>query len=97
LTYLKQLAVTALKIDRRFVGDMLNNPDDLAIIESILGLASAFRLQTIAEGAETQAQGERLLQLGCEQAQGYGIAHPMPADALTDWLADCQSAAHWID
>jgi EAL domain-containing protein (putative c-di-GMP-specific phosphodiesterase class I) len=88
LTYLKQLAVTALKIDRSFVGDMLNNPDDLAIIESILGLASAFRLQTIAEGAETQEQVERLLQLGCEQAQGYGIAHPMPADAVTDWLAD---------
>ncbi|QVL48846.1 MAG: EAL domain-containing protein [Thiocapsa sp.] len=96
LTYLKQLAVTALKIDRSFVADMLNNPDDLAIIESILGLATAFRLQTIAEGAETPEQGERLLQLGCELAQGYGIAHPMSADAVIGWLADWPPSPHWI-
>ncbi|RKT47081.1 diguanylate cyclase (GGDEF)-like protein [Thiocapsa rosea] len=96
LTYLKQLAVTALKIDRSFVGDMLDNPDDLAIIEGILGLATAFRLQTIAEGAETPEQGERLLQLGCELAQGYGIAHPMSADAVIGWLADWPPSPHWI-
>ena len=97
LTYLKHLAVTTLKIDRRFVGDMLNNPDDLAIIENILGLASAFRRQAIAAGVETLEQCERLLQLGCELAQGYGIARPMPAAAVTGWLADWRPSPHWTD
>jgi len=97
LTYLKHLAVTTLKIDRRFVGDMLNNPDDLAIIENILGLASAFRRQAIAAGVETLEQCERLLQLGCELAQGYGIARPMPAAAVIGWLADWRPSPHWTD
>jgi diguanylate cyclase (GGDEF)-like protein/PAS domain S-box-containing protein len=97
LTYLKHLAVTTLKIDRSFVSDMLDNPDDLAIIESILGLALAFRRQAIAEGVETLEQGEKLLQLGCELAQGFRIAHPMPAHELPGWLADWRPPAHWTD
>ncbi len=52
-----------------------------------MGLAAAFRRQVIAEGVETVEHGEMLLQLGCELAQGYGIARPMPADALPDWSA----------
>nr|WP_257791259.1 EAL domain-containing protein [Candidatus Thiodictyon syntrophicum] len=87
LTCLKRLAVTALKIDRSFVGHMLDNPDDLAIVDSILGLATAFRCQAVAEGVETLAQGERLRQLGCELAQGFSIAHPLPARELPGWLA----------
>ncbi|MBK5965055.1 hypothetical protein CCR95_13405 [Thiocystis minor] len=97
LTYLKHLAVTVLKIDRSFVGDMLDNPDDLAIIESILGLAAAFRRQAIAEGVETLEQGERLLQLGCELAQGYRIAHPLPAHELPGWVAAWRSDPCWSE
>jgi diguanylate cyclase (GGDEF)-like protein/PAS domain S-box-containing protein len=97
LTYLKHLAVTVLKIDRSFVGDMLDNPDDLAIIESILGLAAAFRRQTIAEGVETLEQGERLLQLGCELAQGYRIAHPLPAHELPGWVATWRTDPRWSE
>ncbi|MTW22299.1 EAL domain-containing protein [Allochromatium palmeri] len=97
LTYLKHLAVNTLKIDRSFVGEMLDNPDDLAIVEGILGLATAFRRQAIAEGVETLEQGEKLLQLGCELAQGYRIAHPMPAHALPGWLADWQPPLPWTD
>jgi len=57
---------------------MLDDPEDLTIVEGMLGLASAFRRQAVAEGVETVEQGTLLLQLGCEIAQGFGIAAPMP-------------------
>jgi hypothetical protein len=96
LTYLKHLRVTLLKIDRSFVRDMLDDRDDLAILEGVIGLASAFRCKAIAEGVETVAHGALLLQLGCELAQGYCIARPMlPAD-LPDWLANWQPDPAWV-
>jgi len=103
LTYLKRLAVTVLKIDQSFVHDMLEDPDDLAILEGVLGLASAFRRVAIAEGVETMEHGKMLLQLGCDLAQGYGIARPMPADQMPAWAAawitppawaNCQQISH---
>ncbi|MFZ5482871.1 MAG: sensor domain-containing protein [Pseudomonadota bacterium] len=95
LTYLKRLAVKTLKIDRGFVHDMLDDPEDLAILEAIIGLAAAFRREVIAEGMETMAHGERLLALGCELAQGYAIARPMPAEALPEWLAGWRADGRW--
>ncbi|WP_198674772.1 EAL domain-containing protein [Rhodoferax ferrireducens] len=97
LTYLKRLPVTLLKIDQSFVRGMLDDPDDLAILEGVIGLASAFRRQVIAEGVETVAHGAMLLQLGCEQAQGYGIARPMPAADLPGWSADWRTDPSWAD
>ncbi len=97
LTYLKRLPVAVLKIDQSFVRDMLDDPDDLAILEGVLGLASAFHRQAIAEGVETVAHGEMLLQLGCELAQGYGIARPMPAQDLPAWLAAWRPAPAWLN
>lgn len=96
LTYLKHLPATLLKIDQSFVRDMLDDPDDLAIVEGVLGLATAFRLDVIAEGVETVAHGELLLQLGCALAQGYGIAKPMPADQLPNWAVTWRPAPAWI-
>ena len=96
LTYLKRLPAGMLKIDQSFVRGMLDDPDDLAILDGVLGLASAFRRQAIAEGVETLAHGEILLQLGCELAQGYAIAHPMPAAAMPDWLASWRPDAAWL-
>jgi len=58
------------------VRDMLDDPEDLAIIEGVVGLAAAFHRQVIAEGVETVEHGSLLLQFGCELAQGYGIAAP---------------------
>ncbi|MBV2234629.1 MAG: EAL domain-containing protein [Sterolibacterium sp.] len=95
LTYLKRLPAAMLKIDRSFVLDMLEDPDDLAIVEGITGLAKAFRRKVIAEGVETLEHGELLLQLGCELAQGYGIAQPMTAMALFTWAATWQPDARW--
>ncbi|MEL0585860.1 MAG: EAL domain-containing protein [Candidatus Thiodiazotropha sp. (ex. Lucinoma kazani)] len=95
LTYLKNLPATQLKIDQSFVRDMLDDPEDLAILEGILGLARAFRRQAIAEGVETLAHGEMLLQLDCELAQGYSIAKPMPANELIDWSKTWQPDPTW--
>ena len=64
LTYLKRLPVDILKIDQSFVCDMLDDPDALAIVQGVIGLATAFRRQVIAEGVETVAHGTLLLSLG---------------------------------
>lgn len=95
LTYLKQLHVAQLKIDQSFVREMLHDPDDLAILQGIIGLAAAFKREVIAEGVETVAHGTALLQLGCALAQGYGIARPMPADQMPAWAAAWQPDAAW--
>jgi len=86
LTYLKRLRVTVLKIDQSFVRDMLNSPDDLAILKGIIGLATALKHEVIAEGVETASHGANLLQLGCELAQGYCLSRPMPAQDLPGWI-----------
>ncbi|MBL8415985.1 MAG: EAL domain-containing protein [Propionivibrio sp.] len=95
LTYLKHLPVKLLKIDQSFVRDMLDDPDDLAILEGVLGLAIAFRRQVIAEGVETVEHGKMLLQLGCELAQGYGIARPMPAHDFPAWASAWRPDSDW--
>ena len=95
LTYLKRLPADVLKIDQTFVRDMLDDADDLAIVEGVMGLANAFRRTVIAEGVETIAHGEALLSLGCELAQGYAIARPMPADDLPKWMATWRPDAIW--
>jgi EAL domain-containing protein (putative c-di-GMP-specific phosphodiesterase class I) len=95
LTYLKHLPVTLIKIDRSFVSGMLDDPDDLAILEGVLGLAHAFKREVIAEGMESAAQGQRLMALGCDLAQGYGIARPMPASQVLDWIGHWQTDQVW--
>jgi diguanylate cyclase (GGDEF)-like protein len=95
LTYLKQLQAETLKIDQTFVRDMLEDPDDLAIVDGIVGLAAAFRREVIAEGVETVAHGRLLLELGCDAAQGYGIARPMAPAALPDWIRAWQQPGEW--
>jgi len=88
LTYLKHLRVDSLKIDQSFVQNILADPDDLVILKGIIGLASAFKCDVIAEGVETVAHGTLLMQLGCDLAQGYCFARPMPAQDLPGWVAD---------
>lgn len=96
LTYLKRLPVQTLKIDQSFVRDILDDPEDLSILEAVLGLATAFRRGFVAEGVETIEHGLMLLYLGCELAQGYGIARPMPAVELPQWLASWRPNPRWI-
>lgn len=97
LAELKGLPVDVLKIDPGFVRDILENPDDLAILEGILGLTSAYRREAVAEGVETIEQGLMLLRLGCELAQGYGIAQPMPAEELPAWAEVWRPDPRWTE
>ena len=74
---------------------MLDDPENLNILEGILGLASAFHRQVIAEGVETVEHGLMLLQLGCELGQGYGIARPMPASDFPGWVSVWKPDPSW--
>lgn len=96
LTYLKRLPAQVLKIDQSFVRNMLDDPEDRAIVEGVLGLARAFGRRAIAEGAETSAHCKLLLQIGCDLAQGYGIARPMPASQMSAWVAGWRPDAGWL-
>jgi diguanylate cyclase (GGDEF)-like protein/PAS domain S-box-containing protein len=96
LTYLRRLPIQLLKIDQTFVRDMLIDPDDLAIVNGVIGLAKAFGREVIAEGVETAAHGEKLLALGCELAQGHGIARPMPGADLPAWVSAWHERPDWL-
>jgi diguanylate cyclase (GGDEF)-like protein len=87
LQTLHALSPTILKIDRSFVLGMLSDGKCQAIVKAILDLGQSFGLKVVAEGLETPAHGQALIQLGCRYAQGYGIARPMPAEQVMDWLA----------
>ena len=95
LTYLKRFPAEMLKIDQSFVRDMLDDPDDLAIVEAVIGLASTFGRHVIAEGVESIAHGQLLLPLGCELAQGFGIARPMPAEDMAHWIENWHTDPSW--
>ncbi|UGA57485.1 putative bifunctional diguanylate cyclase/phosphodiesterase [Vibrio sp. VB16] len=91
LTYLKHLPINLIKIDQSFIQDMLTNPDDLMIVESVIGLAKSFKREVIAEGVETIAHSVALLKLGCDLVQGYSVAKPMQADCIPKWVDDWPS------
>ncbi len=95
LDYLKRLPAETLKIDQSFVRDMLDDSGDKAIVKGIIGLASAFDFGVIAEGVETEEQGRELINLGCVNAQGFGIGRPMPAEQVGEWLASWQPPESW--
>jgi diguanylate cyclase (GGDEF)-like protein/PAS domain S-box-containing protein len=95
LTYLRRLPANLIKIDQSFVRDMLDDADDLAIIEGVIALAKSFKRDVIAEGVETIEHGTALLQLGCDLAQGYGIARPMPASDIPAWINEWRPDSHW--
>ncbi len=87
ITYLSKLDVDTLKIDQSFVRDMLQDKSGHAVVQGIIALARAFDMSVVAEGVETEAHCQALLQRGCELGQGHGIARPMPAAELIAWQA----------
>jgi diguanylate cyclase (GGDEF)-like protein/PAS domain S-box-containing protein len=95
LTYLRRLPAGLLKIDQSFVRDMLDDPDDMALMAGVIGLANAFRRRVIAEGVETAQQAQALLTMGCDWGQGYGIARPMPGALLPAWAAQWKPPPEW--
>jgi diguanylate cyclase (GGDEF)-like protein/PAS domain S-box-containing protein len=97
LAHLRNLTVNTIKVDQSFVRDMLDDPDDYAIIDGIIGLADSFNREVIAEGVETTELGLMLLNMGCDQAQGYCIAKPMPADEFLIWLKLYVPNQEWVE
>ena len=95
LTYLRRLPISVIKIDQSFVRNMLSDPDDLAVLESVLTLADRLRMISIAEGVETIEHGEMLLRMGCVYGQGYGIARPMPMEQVAPWITTWRLPAAW--
>ena len=95
LTYLKSLSVDQLKINRSFLRHLLDDTDSMIILTGVLNLTRAMDLPVIVVGVETVEHGVKLRQLGCELAQGYAIAHPMPAAALPDWIGTWQPDPAW--
>ncbi len=85
LTYLSNLPINTIKVDQSFVRNMLNDKGDLAIVQGIIALARTFRLEVVAEGIETAEIYRKLLDMGCEIGQGYGIARPMPAQRFSSF------------
>ena len=85
LTYLRRLPISTIKIDRSFVARMLEDPADQAIVKAVVDLAHAFGRTCVAEGVETPEHLQALLAMGCELAQGFAIARPMPAEELPGW------------
>ena len=95
LGHLRKMPFDALKIDKNFIFGMLRNPEDLVLVNSVIGLASSFKRKVIAEGVESIDQVLMLLELGCQHMQGYEIARPMPADQVLAWVEQFEPNPLW--
>jgi len=93
LAYLKRLPVHTLKIDNSFVRNMLEDRQDEIIVNSTINLAHNLGLKVVAEGVENEALLHKLSDMGCDEAQGYFIARPMPIRNVNDWLL----ATDWLN
>ena len=96
LTHLRRLPVDIIKMDQSFAFDLLDDPADFVIVDGVIQLANQFDRSVIAEGVETLSQGLMLILLGCDCAQGYGIAKPMPASAIPEWLNSYEPYDQWL-
>lgn len=86
LSYLKKFELDGLKIDRSFVSALASSSSDQAIVEAIIAMAHKLGLTVVAEGVETQAQCDLLREAGCDYAQGYLFARPMPREKFIAWI-----------
>jgi diguanylate cyclase (GGDEF)-like protein/PAS domain S-box-containing protein len=97
LIQLRRLPANTIKIDQSFVRDMIDDPNDFAIVSGVLGLASGFRREVVAEGVASMEHGLILLAMGCLLGQGHGIAHPMPAEKVKNWVQSYQPYKEWTN
>jgi EAL domain-containing protein (putative c-di-GMP-specific phosphodiesterase class I) len=86
LSYVARLPVHALKIDRSFVATMLDDPSAMTLVSTIISLARALKLETVAEGVESEEQAKILRLLQCDEMQGFLISKPLPFDEMTGYL-----------
>ncbi len=92
LSYLKKFPIDYLKIDQSFVRDMVSDPTDQAIVEAIIVMAHKLGMQVVAEGVETIEQRDLLVAAGCDYAQGYLFARPLPQDEFVTYLENDMKA-----
>jgi EAL domain-containing protein (putative c-di-GMP-specific phosphodiesterase class I) len=92
LTHLKRFAVDHLKVDRSFVQELEQDPDDAAIIASVISLGRSLKLQITAEGVETAGQAQRLQEMGCQYAQGYYFSQPVAGLEVPDLISRSDEA-----
>ncbi|WP_321800714.1 EAL domain-containing protein [Caballeronia sp. J97] len=85
LSYLNRFPLDRLKIDRKFVHDMLDAPADLAIVKAIIDLGHELGLRVVAEGVESEHQADTLRGIGCDELQGFLFSEALPAAALLEW------------
>ena len=86
LGYLAKLPVQTLKIDRSFIITMLNDPDTMTLVQTMISLAHSLRLTVVAEGVDAEEQAKMLHLLRCDQMQGYLVSQPVPFDQMTALL-----------
>ncbi|MCR4300814.1 MAG: EAL domain-containing protein [Sulfuricaulis sp.] len=86
LSYLKKLPVNTIKIDKSFVIGMVRDDNDAAIVHTSVDLAHNLKLEVVAEGVENEETLKRLVELGCDTAQGHYISRPLSAEELSVWL-----------
>lgn len=87
LSYVRQLPVSELKIDQSFIKHMIDSPNDMMIVRSTIELAHSLGFSVVAEGVETQQISQLLAEFGCDLAQGYFYARPLPFADYAAWLA----------
>ncbi|MFK8041824.1 putative bifunctional diguanylate cyclase/phosphodiesterase [Congregibacter sp.] len=97
LTHLRRLPVSTVKIDTSFVLDMLDSPEDTAIVSSMVSLCRGLGRQVIAEGVSSLAHAKALMLMDCHYAQGFGISKPLPANELADWATMWRENGIWRD
>jgi diguanylate cyclase (GGDEF)-like protein/PAS domain S-box-containing protein len=93
LSYLKRLPVDVIKIDKTFVDQVDTDADDVALVDAVAGLGQALKMQTVAEGIETDAQWAMLRRIGIDHGQGYLFGRPVPAACIAELLAAGTMAA----
>jgi len=92
---LKQLPVQSIKVDRTFVQDIEDDPDDRAIFRAIVTMVKSLGMKIVAEGVETHYQMEFLRSIGCDQVQGYLYSRPVPPEQITEMLREQRDSGQW--
>jgi EAL domain-containing protein (putative c-di-GMP-specific phosphodiesterase class I) len=94
LSYLKHFPVDTVKIDKSFVKDVTDNPNDAAITSAIIAMGHALDLRVVGEGVETAEQAEVLRMQGCDLIQGFWVSRPIPAAAFDSYLREAAASPH---
>jgi len=86
MSYFKLIPANEIKIDKYFISNLVNDTGDQAIVKAVTSIAHDFNMSVVAEGIEDEATLKKLVELGCDYAQGYHFSKPLSATDFSDWL-----------